>query len=239
MLRRVRSLAVLACALAGLSAPAVAAGADAAHATGVRGYAADGGVCDGVAGCRVVARVDVNGDGSRDSVGVAGRGSAPRMSVLVRVRTSRDHIVSVRAPAEFWTGSFWQGAARLDGRPGAELVVGYTLGAHTAFHRALTWRAGRLVTLGAPGPGSFWTVDSAAFVSLGWQQLPRDPAGTIRRLSAQRAGSSLHDPFRGMVTRYRWTPGGWRTVASRTVFPMSDRAAYGWGGFHVPGLARW
>jgi hypothetical protein len=161
------------------------------------------------------------------------------MSVIVRVRTAPRRIVSARVPAEFWLGSFWQGAAHLDGRPGAELVVGYTSGAHTSFFRALTWRAGRLVTLGAPGPGAFWVVDSAAFVAVGWQQLARDPAGTIRQLSAQRAGSSLHDPFRGTVTRYRWTPGGWRTEASRTVFPMSDRAAYAWAGFHVPGLRRW
>jgi hypothetical protein len=225
MLRLLTSLTVLASALVGLAAPP----ADAAGP----------GVCDGVAGCRVVARVDVNGDGSRDSVGVAARGTAPDRSVLVRVRTSSDRIVSVRAAAEFWVGSFWHGAAHLDGRPGAELVVGYTVGAHTVFYRALTWRAGRLLTLGAPGPDTFWLVDSAAFVSLGWQQLPRDPAGTVRQLTALRAGTSVHDPFRGTVTRYRWTARGWRTEASRTVFPMSDRAAYAWGGFHVPGLPRW
>ncbi len=224
MRRLLTSLAVLAAALAGQTAPADAAGT---------------GVCHGVTGCRVVARVDVDGDGHRDSVGVARRGSAPHLSVLVRVRTGRHHVVSVRAPADFWLGSLWHGAAHLDGRPGAELVVGYTTGAHTSFYRALTWRAGRLVTLGAPGPGDFWVVDSAAFVSFGWQRLPRDPAGTIRRLSAQRVGTSLHDPFRGRVVRYRWTPRGWRTEAARTVFPMSDRSAFAWGGFHVPGLPRW
>jgi hypothetical protein len=226
MTRLLTALAAVVCALAGLAVPAV-------------GAAAGPGVCDGVAGCRVVGRADVDGDGSRDDIGVAARGRAATRSVIVRVRTRNDRIVSVRAPAQFWLGSFWQGAAHLDGRDGAELVVGYVMGAHTVFYRALTWRGGRLVTLGAPGPDIFWVVDSAAFDSLGWQQLPRDPAGTIRQLSATRTGSSLHDPFRGTVTRYLWTPHGWRTEASRTVFPMTDRAAAAWGGFHVPGLPRW
>lgn len=230
MSRLLTALAVLTCALAGLSVPAAAA--------------ADPGVCDGVAGCRVVASVDVNGDGRRDDIGVAGRGSAASKTVVVRVRVgpNRDdanRIVATRVPAPSWSGSPWQGASAIDGRPGAELVVGYTQGAHTAFYRSLTWRAGRLVTLGAPGPGIFWVVDSAVWVSLGWQHLRGQPPGSIRALSAVRAASSAHDPFRGTVTGYQWTPRGWRTVAARTVFPLSDRVAFSWGGFHVPGLARW
>jgi hypothetical protein len=235
MTRLLTTLVVLASALAALTAPATGADARPASGASVR----DSGVCDGVAGCRVVARVDVDGDGRRDDVGVAGRGSAAARSVVVRVRTGTGRIVSMRAAAEFWPGSLWRGAAHLDGRRGAELVVGYTQGAHTLYYRALTWRAGRLLTLGAPGPRVLWVIDGAFFVSLGWQQLPRDPAGTVRQLTAQRAGSSVHDPFRGTVTRYQWTPRGWRTVASRTVFPLTDTAAYAWGGFHVPGLPRW
>jgi hypothetical protein len=244
MLRRLTMLSLLAflmvqaSAVAALTAPATGGEARSAPLLGMASTA-EPGVCDGVPGCRVVARVDVDGDGRRDSVGVARPGGDTGRRVVVRVRTGPDHIVSVRAPAEFWPGSPWLGAAQLDGRPGAELVVAYTQGAHTDFFRALTWRAGRLVTLGAPGPGDFWVVDSAAFVSLGWQRLPHDPPGAIRGLSAQRAGTSAHDPFRGTVTRYQWTPRGWRTEASRTVFPMSERAAYAWAGFHVPGLPRW
>jgi hypothetical protein len=238
MLRLLMTLAVLAATTTGLTAPATGADPLPEHLTGT-GSVADPGVCEGVPGCRVVARVDVNGDGHRDSVGVARPGGASGRRLVVRVRTGPDHIVSVRVPAEFWSGSPWLGAADLDGRPGAELVVAYTQGAHTDFFRALTWRTGRLVTLGAPGPDVFWVVDSAAFVSLGWQHLPGDPPGLIRRLSAQRAGSSVHDPFRGSVTRFQWTSGGWRTVSSRTVFPLTERAAFAWGGFHVPGLPRW
>ncbi len=233
MLRRLTTLAVLASAVAGLTASA----ADAGPARG-SGSASVAGVCDGVPGCRVVARVDVNGDGSRDDIGLAARGSGAAR-VVVRVRTAPGRIASLQAAAGPWSGSRWQGAAHLDGRRGAELVVGDTQGAHTQYYRALTWRAGRLVTLGAPGPGVLWVTDGAVFVSLGWQQLPRDPAGCIRRLAALRAGSSVHDPFRGTITRYQWSARGWRTVATRTVFPLTDRAADGWGGFHVPGLPRW
>lgn len=237
MSRLLTALAVLACALAGLTVPA--AGAATRGGADVRAPTAGPGVCDGVAGCRVVASVDVDGDGSRDDVGVAGRGSGASRTVVVRVLVGPDQVVATRVPSPSWFGSLWEGAASIDRRRGAELMVGYTQGAHTLFSRSLTWRAGRLVTLGAPGPGSFWVTDSAVWISLGWQHLPRDPAGSIRELSAVRAASSAHDPFEGTVTRYQWTPRGWRTVASRTVFPLSDRAAYDWGGFHVPGLARW
>ncbi len=199
----------------------------------------DRGVCSGVPGCRVKAYADVDGDGTRDVVALASRSAGTRRSVVVRVKTGPGRVVSVRRPAPYWPGRLWHGVARLDGRPGREVVVGYTAGAHTLLFRALTWRAGTLTTLGAPGPGTAWAIDGALSVSLGWQRTAGEPVGTVRRRYAVRTGNPASSPFRGTVTRYRWTAGGWDRVGSRTVNPMRERVAYGWGGFSIPGLPRW
>lgn len=209
-------------------APTTAASADVAAAPGV---------CDGVARCRVVAHVDVNGDGSPDAVGIARRGAdgAARGAVIVRVRTAPGHIVSVRRKTEFWSGNPFQGAARVDGRPGREVFVGHMLGAHTLFHRALTWRHGTLVTLTAPGPGADWVVDSSYRQHYGWLKRRTDPDGVLQRRVAVRVRDT--NRFRGTLTTYRWTRDGWtKLVVERR--SLSERAAATWGGFKVPGLGR-
>jgi hypothetical protein len=201
--------------------------------------AAGPGVCQGVVGCRVVAHVDVNGDGTKDAVGVARRGTngKPGSAVIVRVRTGARSVVAVRRPLDYWFGSPWHGAAALDGRKGAELVVGHVTGAHTQFLWVLTWRRGRLVTLPAPDSAPDWVIDGAANVALGWQRRPTDPVGTVRRLEAHRNGSGT--TFTGTVSTYRWSAGAWRLLERRTSATVPQRSAFQWGGFHVPGLPRY
>ncbi len=199
------------------------------------------GVCEGVAGCKVKARVDVNGDGLKDVVGVARRGEngAPEGGVLVRVKTGAGQIASTRAGNEYWYGPVWQGTAALDGRKGKEIVVGFTVGAHGQSYRALTWRRGRLVTLDAPGRGRYWYVDSAMWIAAGWQRRGDDPVGTVTRRVAMREGNDADSPFRGRATTFTWARGGWKNVGTETIYPMSDEDAYTWGGFRIPGLPRW
>lgn len=199
--------------------------------------AAAPGVCDGVARCRVVAHVDVNGDGTPDGVGIARRGAngAERGAVIVRVRTRPGHIVSVRKKTESWYGDPFQGTARVDGRPGKEIFVGHVLGAHTLFHRALTWRHGALVTLGAPGPGADWVVDGSYAQDYGWRKRATDARGVITRRVAVRVRDT--DSFRGTLTTYRWTREGWARTAIEHR-RLSERAAARWAGFAVRGLDR-
>jgi len=203
--------------------------------------AAGAGVCTGVAGCRVMAFGDVNGDGNRDAIGMVRHGAngAAEGSVIVRVKIRPGVIASAYTKTGYWYGSPWQGVATLDGRRGKEIVVGRTAGAHTQFYRALTWRQGGLTTLGAPGKGTDWIVDGAMRISIGWNHKRTDKAGTIRRRWAERTGDAVHSRFKGTVTTYRWTSTGWTKTASKTIYPMRDATAYSWGGFQVPGLYRW
>ena len=220
-----------------LSASALAAPGAAAGETS----SSRAGICAGVAHCRVVARVDVTGDGAVDPVGVVRRGKsgAEEGSVTVRVRKPGGHVVSATRKTEFWHGSVWQGAGRLDGRAGRELVVGRIQGAHAQFFTALTWRKGRLVTLDAPGRGRFWGIDAAVWVSLGWQHRVGDPQGTIRKRSAVREGEATQGPFRGRLTTFRWTWDGWERVDRQVIYPMSEERAARWAGWRVRGIPRW
>ena len=225
----------VACGLIGSVLPLAISSASAAETR-----AAGPGVCAGVRGCHVVARADVNGDGSRDAVGIARRGGngSPHGAVLVRVKTEASAILATRWPTSYWYGPVFQGATGLDGRSGEEIVIARTSGAHTSLYRVVAWRNGSLVTLDAPGRGRSWIVDSAYTISFGWQRRAGEPVGTIRRRVALRDA----DPdarFTGRVATYRWSAGRWDKVASKKIYPLSDRRAYSWGGFHIPGLPRW
>jgi hypothetical protein len=197
------------------------------------------GVCAGVSRCHIAARSDVNGDGSRDPIGVARRGDegAPKGAVIVRVKTGPRRIESIRRPLQYWYGPVWQGVANLTRTDGKEIVVARTSGAHTLLYQTLTWRQGRLDVLTAPGQGNLWAVDSAATITMGWLRRPSDPPGRVTKRTAYRM--DVEGPFKGKIAEFQWTRDGWRKVASRTISPLSQRRAYKWAGFHVPGLPRW
>jgi hypothetical protein len=205
------------------------------------------GVCAGVPGCHVVARVDVDGDAQRDTVGIARRGEegAERGAVLVRVRLASGRTLSTTRRTEFWFGPLWQGAAALDGRAGKELVVGRTTGAHAQIFQALAYRTGRLgkaqwlELLPAPGKGRYWYIDRAVWISAGWKKVAGEPAGVIHKRIAMRRGDATRSPFDGTATKYRWTRDGWERLHVRTVKDMSDQQVDRWGGWRVPGLQRW
>lgn len=199
---------------------------------------AAGGVCEGVDGCVVVTTVDVDGDGKGDQVGVVREGEpgAEEGSVTVRVRTAAGKVVSARRTTASWYGAkVWRGAATLDSRPGRELVVGYSSGAHTLFLRALTWRKGRLVDLKAPGGGT-WVIDGAYSIALGWTRAASDPAGLVRKRYAARGQDGR---MRGTISTWRHGDKGWSRKSVKRLGVISDERAYSWGGWAIRGLPRW
>lgn len=196
------------------------------------------GVCAGIERCHVKARVDVDGDGDRDPVGLAIRGHHRQHVIVVRVRTERTRIVSRKFDVDYWGHeSMWQGTAQLDGRPGREIVVADEQGAHIQFYRALTWRGDGLRLLEAPGRGHSWMIDRAVWTEVGWKRRPDTPQGLIRQRLAYRTGDT-RSPFEGTILTFRWTPSGWDRVCRQEISPLSDRRAHLWGGFRVPGLDR-
>lgn len=236
--RRLTTL-ILGCLLvvAGVAAPS--ASAQAAQVTRPEEPTQTSTVCVDIARCHVVARVDVNGDGARDTVGLARRGNdgALHGAVIVRVQTSARKVVAVRRKTIGWSGKVWQGAASLDGRPGKELVLGWTAGAHALFFTALTWRHGELVNLRAPGD-SHWGIDGSVSSVVGWLKRPGEPAGVIRSRVAERKLNPSTSRFEGTVTTFKWSRNGWTKIDAKQIDPLRTKRAWTWAGFHVRGLAR-
>jgi hypothetical protein len=202
-------------------------------------------VCTGVRGCRVVAAVDVDGDGRRDQVGVIGRKPADGGSITVRVRTATGHVLQTTGHDVYWFGEPFLGAVPLDGAAGAEIVVGSTMGANYEEFRVVTYRDGRLVTLDAP-PAVWtkaglakstprWGIDgSYSFNSGVYRRVSADGVVTLTLKTADRNRSG--HGFRGHTTTYRWTAGRWSKASSRTTHYPDDRSVQHLGGWHVPGL---
>ena len=220
--------------------PLVAAALGAAVLPAVPAAAA--GPCTGIARCHVVAHVDVDGNGTRDAVGLARTGAdgAAQGTVTLRVQLG-SRVVSATRPTEYWYGPLWQGAANVDGRRGKELFFGRTQGAHAQLFASLTYRAGELVTLRAPGRGyqGLWIIDSSVRYVSGWVRRAADPGGVVRFRHAERNGSTEQGDFTGVVKTFRWTPDGWVRTAYRRDPHLSQDRAYDWGGFRIDGLARW
>lgn len=189
--------------------------------------------CEGLASCRSVATVDVNGDATKDAVVMSQRAG----SVTVRVRTSTGTVSTVRMATTRWRGDAWQGSANLDSRKGRDLMVGRVMRGGTTLFTGLTWRGGRLVVLDAPGRGTYWGVSSSATTKAGWLKPRTAPAGTVVRRVATRIRTSK--VYRGKAITYRHTSRGWVARSTATKRRMKATAASRWGGFSVSGLGRW
>ncbi|SDT10061.1 hypothetical protein SAMN04488570_3526 [Nocardioides scoriae] len=194
------------------------------------------GVCAGVSGCRVVRSADVDGNGTADQIGVVRKGGsgADQGTVTVRVRTRPGTIVKATRTLTSWSGPVWQGSATLDERTGKDLVVGFTQGAHAEFFRVLTFRGGKLVTLPAPGGGT-WTVDGALMDDVGWARSTDDPRGLVRARVAERDADGV---MQGTVTTWRHSSSGWKRGAVKKYPDMTDEAAGAFAGWKVAGLPR-
>lgn len=218
--KRIGAAFVAALATGGIMAPSAAA---------TRGT-----VCTGVSGCKVVSRADVDGDGRADQVGVTTRvASSGERSTVVRVRTARGLTLKTTTKG-VWYSNPWHGAAKIDGQPGYELVIGANAGAHAQFFRVITYRSGQLVTLKGPGNSYTWLIDSSYSFNSGWYR--KTSSGRVQMTSkgaVRNVDSAGHDL---RINTYQWRSGSWSRVSSSRNRHASDRAAMTIGGWHVPYL---
>lgn len=197
-----------------------------AHATGI---------CDGIKNCKVVAHVDVTGDKVKDTVAVAPQNVKQGYAGKTQVRvltgkgslfTYTDKDVSVPAPDVF------RGATRLDGKGGAELVLGHTAGAHTVFYKVITFRDHKLVMEKAPkGPGSdgLWFTDGALNSFAGIYRTKDDGKAVVTFKQGARAGVPGGGKFDTDIWSYRWSSGHWAKVSEKHVKRTEKQIAHVWG----------
>jgi hypothetical protein len=184
------------------------------------------GVCVGVQDCEVVASPDVDGDGVRDQVGF----------VVVHVKTATGERLR-RGQDVLWfpRGEFY-GAAPIDGRPGDELVVGTTMGAHTLFFTTLTVQNGRLERLAPPGGEREWMIDGAFSFHAGVTRQVQNGRAVVTLRDAGRQG--VRPVFVGHDRTYVWRAGGWQPQSTTRERYRGEDAVAEVGGWHVRGLPR-
>ncbi|MGH3359130.1 MAG: hypothetical protein ACRDO7_10030 [Nocardioidaceae bacterium] len=181
------------------------------------------GVCSGIDRCRRTAVIDVDGDRRADRIGWR---RLDRGHVQIRVRTTDHGLLTRTVDVRRWRSGEWAGATRVDGRPGAELVIGSKRDGDTPYYTMLTHRGGRLVVERSPAhpQGRLWTVDAGLMGYAGWHRHVW-PAGriTMTLKVARRDGDSV--AFRGYTVRYEWRDGDWRQARRvRAQYPTTRRA---------------
>lgn len=222
-----------------IAATAALAGGMAGAATPA--HAAPAGICSGIKHCTVAKSVDVTGDGVKDTVAVVPKkiknGNPSR--VQVRVRTGTGSLLTYTDKGLRWVGTkhLFRGAARLDGRRGAELVIGHAEGAHTVFYRVLTYRHHKLVMLRKPrlpkaamdgyrDDTSLWVTDGSASSFEGIFRTRHHGKARVRLTTGVLDWNK--NKFDTWVVTYRWNH-GWHKISSDHRFRPPKKVAHFWG----------
>lgn len=196
-------------------------------------------VCAGVSHCHRVAVIDVDGDHRADRVGWR---QLSKRFAQIRVYTADGERRTHRVDVRYWPGGgTWGDAAWIDGRPGAELLVGSVMGAHTPQYTMLTYRKHRLVVERSPGGGATggrWYVDSALMDYAGWHRHV-GPRGRITMTGKDAWRNDDGTSFEGHDIRYAWHRGHWNRLGRTARAYRNDRQARKIGGWHVGHLQRW
>lgn len=194
------------------------------------------GATAGSAADRSVARTDVDGDGQLDEVYYRVV-DADRSKVIVRTSTSERLVKPLSTT--FWPRGQWHGATRLDGRAGAELVIGTWQGAHTPMFTVLTYRFGDLEVMDNPAGiyGRLWPIDAFYNGYLGWTRTVEDGEVRLTLRSVLRTGQTKE--FTGEAEHFRWAGNGWVRAGVEPISVRGDKRAAQIGGWHVKGLPSW
>jgi hypothetical protein len=197
--------------------------------------------CTGVSGCRIVASIDIDGDGRADQVGVIGKAlSGDNGTITVRVRRAvTGRTIQTTSRRIYWAHNAFVGAAPVDGVKGAEILVGDLSGAHYQQFRMITYRGGRLVTANPPpragmlSRASRWGADISYSSNIGlYRTVSRGKVTmTVRTARRNDSGYGHH----GQIAVYTWRSSRWVTVSRKAVSYDTDRAAF-IGGLWIEGL---
>ena len=183
--------------------------------------------------------MDIDGDRNADQIGIVAKHATSGGTITVRVRTAR-RTMQTTSSGVWWALNPWFGAAPIDGRAGAEIVVGDASGAHYEQFRVITYRQGRLVTLAAPpslpnGPWR-WGIDGSYSSNIGISRsVSSKGVVTLTTKTAARNQPSGRG-HTGETAVYRWKSTKWVKVSRKTVHYASDGPAQAICGWHVKGL---
>ncbi len=199
--------------------------------------AAGPGVCAGVSTCRVVARVDVDGNGTRDPVALSrfGKNGGPNGSLVVRVKVGAHRIVKVRRKLTYWYGPVWQGSAVLDGRKGRELVVGHTAGCARTFCSACSRGGTADSSICAPRTVAWTGTSTGPGRSMPATSIRAGtPAGTLLRPGCRPLDAMTTTSSREPSTATSGPPVSWKRTHHTAYAYVNEETAYRWAGCASP-----
>lgn len=193
--------------------------------------------CEDLADCTIVSRADVDGDGTRDSVGLTqSKTSESGYSAIIHVATADGETLTTQTHIRIPTVEAWWGAAAMDGEKGHELVLQSDAGAHTGWYRVITYRDGRLTTLRDPHQQYRWPIDSSASSGAGYRRTVMSSGKPLMYSYRYRINNSTGRYVQAMKA-VTWSNGHWSQVSrsSTSVSPKTQVERSDWA---VPDLPK-
>lgn len=179
----------------------------------------------------VKVKVDVDGDGRKDTVKVT-RLSTNRYKVAVTTAKGRKKSIKITSTIETdWGMDPYWGAAKLDKVKGHELLLatgagdGYTT-------TVLTWRKGKLVKEAAPKARSAkyaWYSLGTDWGRHGYRFYSKNGKRYVEQFSLFKQGTPR---WEGTLVTSKWTAKGWKKIKTKQVSLTTTKAKkYTTGGF--------
>lgn len=190
------------------------------------------------AGCTIVSRADIDGDGRADTTSLTRLQKGKAHLLRTVTATGRTASTKVATPWLFGNAPFY-GAAAMDGVRGSEIVLRTGSGAHTQFFGVYSWRGGKLVAQRDPAGSTEWVTDGALSFAAGYSLRTVKGTKQLTRISLSRDSWEAPATFSGVRTTAQWKNGRWTPITIRKVTVPETDAMWAGAGWNVRGLPRW
>lgn len=178
----------------------------------------------------VTTRADIDGDGRRDTTTMrltSVDGETHRYTIETRTaRGTRASVPLLVGADDADLEMIWVGAAHLDGKRGAEILVNACQSCDSTQLKVVTWSKGRLAFQAAPGMkgdnGYFWMVGARPYQVSGYTFSTRRGVRYVVHHDLQ---PSKRGTYRGTHTTYRWAKNTWVKTSTKSSGRVSDSVA--------------
>lgn len=176
------------------------------------------------------AKVDVDGDGRKDTVKVT-KLSSKKYKVAVTTATKKKSSITITSTIKRdWGEEPYWGAAKLDKVKGHELLL-FTGGGDGVSVAVLTWRKGELVKQAAPKARSAkyaWYSLGGDWGRHGYRFYTKDGKRYVEQFGLFKMGTPR---WEGTIVTSKWTASGWKQTKKKNVSLTEAQAKKYPGGF--------
>lgn len=183
-----------------------------------------------------VSRADIDGDGNADRVelSVGDTKADGTADAELRVTLATGEVTSTTTEIDASIEDPYLGSADVTGATGYEMVLITDQGAHTTWHRVITFQAGSLPTVKDPNGAWRWMTDSSATSAAGYQRAV-DDYGNVTMSAVNSVSDDGGRSFERTRSTSVWEDGGW-SVPKRVTDTVGSERAHQIDGWKVPYL---